>query len=283
MPPVTEIRGPRPAFPGKNRSFVCEGYMPLESISCRRKIIRLGALMPALALAACVHGRATAEPETGNAEPNPYTVFAEQLENIAEGDVEGLLVRRTGDDKTADFLRTLYKRYGDVSRIYAVTFNTVGNVQRGVFVAAHHGGPFLWDFVKDGDTWAMVRGGMDLEPLLEPATAADDAVAFGRTVIEQLNAGQVDAVFEKIVCNCIGREQLAREVESLRANAGDEETLTYAGAQSVPGMNEQMVRLHFLSERNGDQKLGFHMLLWKADGAWALNGVKWSTEELIPR
>lgn len=215
---------------------------------------------------------------------NPYEAFREALEAVGDGDLGTLLALRSEptNPETIQFLQTLYGRYGTVSRIYSLSYNQEGDIQRGVFLAAHRGGPFLWDFVKDGDQYTLLRGTPDLEPLLKPAPAPDDVIAVGNHFVDQVNAGDVDAVFSAIVCNCVSLPNMQQQIAALLERGGEEKSRHFVSADAVPGTEDAMLRLHFLSERERGW-LSFHALLWKVDDEWKLNGIQWASDELIPR
>jgi hypothetical protein len=236
-----------------------------------------------LAVSGCSIGHTS--PNAAPSPPNPSETFAEALQLVGKGDLEALLALRPepSGPQTIQILENLYGRYGEVERIYPVAFNQLDTVSRGVFVAAHQGGPFVWDLVIDDGQYTMVRGSTDLEPWMARVdNPSADALKAADRFLAAINAGEPDEIFPYIVCGCIAREGLHQQVEELLTRGGAEERRLLVGTQSVPGMEDTMLRLTYLSRRQ-NVTLGFHLLLWKTDDAWQINAVHWAPDELLGR
>ncbi len=253
-------------------------------------LARSWVLATTLALAACAGGQrmpSDAQTSAGQAPAsdsvNSYETFEDALTVIGRGDVPSILGLRQEPTRpeTVQFLNGLYARYGRVLRIHALVANDVGDIHRGIFMAAHQGGPFFWELEKAGDRYTVVRGTTESPRLLEGVTPPDEAVAAARRFIDRISAGETEAAFEEIVCNCIRREDFEAQARGLREHGGAEQERRLIGAESVPGLEDRLVTLHFLSRRaNGP--LGFHIVMWRPETEWRVNSVQWSQDDLIP-
>jgi hypothetical protein len=238
-----------------------------------------------LTLAMFSFGCAGNRPAPGQAvSMTPYEQFPEALKAIGEGDLDRIMELRVGQaaPETIDFLQHLYSRYGRVHRIHALFYREVDEIHRGTFIASHEGGPFLWDLIRQGNRYRMVRGTTDVEPMLEPATPPAAAVEAANRFIDGLNEGDLQETYGEIVCGCLSFETFSGQTLTLLEQGGKEKSRRLVGAMAIPGLEENLSQLHFLSERDGGT-LGFHFILWNVNGEWKLNAVQWSQEELLPR
>ena len=212
-------------------------------------------------------------------------VFRSALDAIRQGDpqlIASLNESQSGSFQTEKFIEQLYARYGKVSRVYPLALNEEAGISRGVFLAAHAGGPFVWDIIFDGENYTMLRGSTELAPFLKEGTPPPLALETATQAIGDVNEGRANEVFPLITCNCIDATSFQQQVDTLGKQAGPELKRTLVSAESVPGAEESMALLHFISERKED-KLGFHLMMWKTGGDWKISSINWTQEELIPR
>lgn len=223
--------------------------------------------------------------ETQTTQAPTEGVFRAALDAIRQGDprlIASLNESQSGSFQTEKFLEGLYSRYGKVSRIYPLTLNQEAGISRGVFLAAHEGGPFVWDIIHDGESYTMLRGSTELTPFLKEVAPPQKALAAANQAIGDVNEGRAKTVFPLITCNCIDATSFEQQVEALGKQAGTELKRRLVSAESVPGAGENMALLHFLSERK-EAKLGFHLMMWKTGDEWKISSINWTQEELIPR
>lgn len=214
---------------------------------------------------------------------DPRTVFPEAIQAIEKGDVDALLALRDEprEGKLGTFLRELYARYGPVQRVATLAFEQEAGVSRGVFLAEHKNGPFVWDMIFDGQGYPLLKGSSDLSPYLVAARPPAEVMGLANASIAALNKGDAAAVFKHLVCNCLAATVFAGQVDTLRRLGGEERARTFAGGETLPGLSDQIFFVHFLSERT-EVKLGFHFVFWKVNGEWEINAVNWAQDELLP-
>lgn len=238
---------------------------------------------------ACATGRSE-QRTPGPAEPASLSVpdagnsFDTGLELIRQGKVEQLLALRNEplNARAAAYLQDLYTKYGGVKSVETLSVNRFNGVARGLFVAMHERGPFLWDIVVDNGEYSMIRGSQDLVPLLVPAAPPQGAIQEAERAAEFLRQGRADQLVQRIICRCVDPQSFARQVTDLAAAAGPESGRRFSGAQSLPGLENRLAVIHFVSER-AQAKIGVHLLMWNVDGTWRINSINWGTEDLIPR
>lgn len=249
----------------------------------RIRILGFAAFLALQFATACATGKPERK-QPASIQGNPYSTFSSAVSAIADGDVEALLALRNEPRNTqmAEFLRTLYSRYGKVERLHSIGFEREGTVARGVFLAQHERGPFLWDMIADGETYTMLRGSNDFAAYLHPVPPDPDAMSLAMTSMDRLNAGDSIPVFDNLICNCITPAQFERQVQDVKNRAGAELAREFIRAESIPGLEDQLQLLHFLSQREG-LYLGYHFTMWKVGGQWRINAVNWTQEELLPQ
>lgn len=215
---------------------------------------------------------------------DPRAVFSEAIAAVEAGNVDALLALRDEprEGKLGGFLRELYQRYGPVQRVVTLAYEEEAGVSRGVFLAAHKNGPFVWDMIFDGRQYPLLKASSDLAPYLVVAKPPPEVMGLANASIAALNKGDSAAVFARLVCNCLSATAFAGQVDTLRRLGGREQARTYAGGETLPGLADQIFLVHFLSERS-EIKLGFHFTFWKVDGEWQINAVNWTQEELLPQ
>ena len=246
-----------------------------------------GMLCLGMALGACAGRHPKPTPNTtvqAPATPAPLTApFEAALEAINGGEIDRILALRgeSDDGKMGEFLRQLYVRYGDVESLVPLAVEKAGPVSRGVFLAEHQYGPFVWDIITDGVTYPLLRASNDLTPYLQPTKAPEAAAATVNTAIDRLNEGKSQAVFPLIVCRCMTEQEFSKQVDVLARRGGSEVNRRLVRTESIPGLENRLLIMHYLSER-GDVRLGFHFTLWKVKDQWRINAVNWTQEELLP-
>lgn len=238
----------------------------------------------ALALVYAASACAQAKPRPAAA-PRPARpeAFTAALEAIRAGDLSRLLALRdeTTDSRMGRFLVELYERYGKVERVAPIAYESGLDVTRGVFFAAHENGPFLWDMISDGVHYPMLTGTNELRPYLVPAAPPPEAMGLANATIAALNRGDAAAVFPDLICNCLTAAAFEEQVATLTRAAGEERARDFIRGETIPGFEDQLFLLHFLSRREA-LRLGFHFTLWKRGGAWKINALHWTQEELLP-
>lgn len=214
---------------------------------------------------------------------DPRTVFSAAIQALEQGDVDALLALRDEprEGKLGAFLRQLYERYGVVERVTTLAYEQESGVSRGVFLAEHKNGPFVWDMVFDGRGYPLLKASSDLGPYLVAAQPPPEVMGLANASIAALNKGDAAAVFSHLVCNCLSATAFAGQVDTLRRLGGAEKSRAFAGGETLPGLADRIFLVHFLSERS-EIKLGFHFTFWKVNGEWQINAVNWTQDELLP-
>lgn len=215
---------------------------------------------------------------------DPRTVFTQAIQAVEKGDIDALLDLRgePHEGKLGNFLRELYQRYGPVQHVSTLAFEQESGVSRGVFLAAHKNGPFVWDMIFDGQGYPLLKASSELTPYLVTARPPPEVMGLANASIAALNKGDAAAVFSRLVCNCLSATAFAGQVDTLRRLGGKERARTFTGGETLPGLSESIFLVHFLSERS-EIKLGFHFTFWKVNGEWQINAVNWTQDELLPQ
>jgi hypothetical protein len=240
--------------------------------------------LAALVAVSCAHGNG--ERQTANRKlpaPPATAAFEPALAAIRSGEIDRILAMRgeASDSKMGDFLRQLYVRYGDVERIATLAIERAGPVSRGAFLAEHEFGPFVWELITDGLTFPLVHATSDLTPYLRTSEAPSGAAVLATQVLDGLNAGRATEVFPLLVCRCMTEAEFRRQVAVLVQNGGTETARSLVRSETITGLEDKLVVMHFLSERSA-VRLGFHLTLWKVGDGWRINAINWTQEELLP-
>lgn len=210
--------------------------------------------------------------------------FADALTAITAGNIQHILsLRPEGPtDEALKFLEAVYRRYGPVQQLYPLQYNAAFGIRRGVFAAAHRGGPLYWDMVKAKGRYTMIRAATELDELYVSAPPPTEAVNAAGYFLDDINDRRWNDAYRQIVCNCVPRQDFERRLEALVAAAGPERQRFVMGGQTIPGMEDQIAIVHWLSVRQ-NALIAWHLTMWKVNGAWKITALTWSPDDLIPR